>query len=273
MSSSLNPAASLLADDEAPAFSIEQPEGRSPWVLLCDHASPAIPRALGTLGLSEADRRRHIAWDIGIAAVSRALAAALDATLILQNWSRLVVDCNRPPQAADAIAQRSDGSDIPGNAGLDEAAVAQRRRAVFDPYHRAIGELLDARAAALRPARLLMMHSFTPVYGGVARPWQVGVLYGRDDRLARILLPALREEDIGEIGDNQPYDVSDDTDYAVPVHGEARGLPHVELELRQDLIESPSGQLRWARRLQHLLLACEPAVALLDLPSAGVPLR
>lgn len=254
----------LLAADEATAFTLERPDGPSPWVLLCDHASPAIPRALGDLGLGAADLTRHIAWDIGIAAVTRQLAAALGATAVLQNWSRLVVDCNRPPQAEDAIATHSDGIFIPGNLHLDAAAVAARRAAIFEPYHAAIRQLLDARSAAARPTRLLMMHSFTPVHGGIARPWQIGVLHGRDARLATILLAALREDPALVVGDNQPYDVSDSTDYAVPVHGEARGLPHVELELRQDLIDAPAGQQAWARRLQVLLQDCEARIASLD---------
>jgi predicted N-formylglutamate amidohydrolase len=187
----------------------------------------------------------------------------LDATIVLQNWSRLVVDCNRPPQAPDAISLISDGTPIPGNVGLDAAAIAARRQAIFDPYHRAITDLVDARRDTGRPVRLLMMHSFTPVYGGMARPWPIGVLYGRDARLASILLPALRKAGIGEVGDNQPYDVSDETDYAVPVHGEARGLLHVELELRQDLISDDAGQRKWARTLQGLLQSCESSIAAL----------
>jgi predicted N-formylglutamate amidohydrolase len=267
--SAADSAPSLLAPDEPPAFTLERPDGRSSWVLLCDHASAAIPRALSGLGLSETDRQRHIAWDIGIAGVSRYLAAALDATLVLQNWSRLVVDCNRPPQAPDAIAVSSDGTVIPGNIGLEDAAIAQRRRSIFDPYHAAIRALLDQRAAAGRPVRLLMMHSFTPIFGGVARPWQIGVLYGRDARLASILMSQLRRDPELTVGDNQPYDVSDATDYAVPVHGEARALPHVELEIRQDLIESPSAQPDWARSLQATLEACETQIAALDKPRSA----
>lgn len=258
----------LLAADEPAAFSIERPGARGPWVLLCDHASPAIPRALGGLGLGDADRGRHIAWDIGAAALTRQLAAALDATAVLQNWSRLVIDCNRPPGAADSIAAISDGTRVPGNR-VDEAERARRRAAIFDPYHNAIRQLLDARREAGRPTRLLMMHSFTPVYAGCARPWQVGVLYGRDARLATIVLDALRREPGLCVGENLPYDVSDETDYAVPVHGEARGLPHVELELRQDLIAQPHGQRHWARRLATLLAADEARIAPLDLPRGG----
>lgn len=240
----------LLSCDEPAAFTVERPQGRSPFLLLCDHAGNRIPRRLRDLGLAAPELQRHIAWDIGIAGVGRELAARLDAVCIAQPYSRLVIDCNRPPEAADSIVGSSDGTPIPGNANLDSAQRLQRQRGIFQPYHRRIEAELDGRT---QPPCLIALHSFTPVFAGFARPWHVGVLYQRDARLAAALLGLLRGEGDLEVGDNQPYTVGDDTDYAIPRYGEARGLLHVELELRQDLIADAQGQQRWAARLARLL--------------------
>ena len=248
----------LDPDEPAPAVLVNA-DGNSPFLLACDHAGNRIPRRLGTLGLSEADRQRHIAWDIGIAGVGRALAPLLDAALILQTYSRLVIDCNRDPAVASSIPEISEVTEIPGNLGLDAAARAGRQAAIFRPYHERIAAMLDRRAAEGRRTVLVALHSFTPVYEGVRRPWHAGVLYNRDARLAHALLSLLREEGDLVVGDNEPYRVSDLTDYTVPVHGEGRGLPHVEIEIRQDLIAMPEGQARWARRLARLLPAAGAA--------------
>jgi predicted N-formylglutamate amidohydrolase len=244
----------LLAPDEPPPFTIVNATAGSPWVITCDHASNRVPRALGTLGVSDEERARHIGCDIGAAAVTRLLAARLDGWAILTGYSRLVIDCNRRPDVPSSIPTRSENTDIPGNIGMNEDAAILRRRTLFDPYHEAITEELDRRAAALRNTIFVAMHSFTPVYDGVARPMHAGVLYNRDARLARALLAGLRNEPGLVIGDNAPYSVSDDSDYGIPVHGERRGLPHVELEVRQDLIASPAGQEEWAERLARLLV-------------------
>jgi predicted N-formylglutamate amidohydrolase len=248
----------LDPDEPAPAVLVNA-DGNSPFLLACDHAGNRIPRRLGTLGLSEADRQRHIAWDIGIAGVGRALAPLLDAALILQTYSRLVIDCNRDPAVASSIPEISEVTEIPGNLGLDAAARAGRQAAIFRPYHERIAAMLDRRAAEGRRTVLVALHSFTPVYEGVRRPWHAGVLYNRDARLAHALLSLLREEGDLVVGDNEPYRVSDLTDYTVPVHGEKRGLPHVEIEIRQDLIAMPEGQARWAQRLARLLPAAGAA--------------
>jgi predicted N-formylglutamate amidohydrolase len=245
----------LLAPDEPSAFTIVNAHSVSPWVITCDHAGRRIPRALGTMGVSEAERARHIGWDIGAAAVARRLAARLDGWAILQTYSRLVIDCNRPPGVDSSIPTRSENTPIPGNEGIDEAAAAARRAEIFDPYHAAIAAELDARKAAGRPAVLVAMHSFTPVYDGIARPMHAGMLYNRDARLAHALLDGLRAEPGLVVGDNAPYCVSDESDYGIPVHGERRGLPHVEIEVRQDLIAEADGQAEWAERLARLLLA------------------
>ena len=251
-------APALLRPGDPPPFEVLRPDGRSPWLFVVDHAGRAIPAALGDLGLPPGEIDRHIGWDIGIAGVARHLAAALDAWTILQAYSRLVIDCNRPLTSPTSIVEASDGTGVPGNRGLDAAARAARAQAIFLPYHARIARELDARRDAGRPTLLVTLHSFTPVMGGVARPWHCGVLYQRDARLAHALRDLLQAEGDLVVGDNQPYAVSDATDYAIPVHGETRGLPHVGLEIRQDLIADADGQAAWARRLARLLRALEP---------------
>jgi predicted N-formylglutamate amidohydrolase len=250
--------ARLLAADEPAALALEREHGASPFLLICDHASRRIPRALGDLGVSEADRQRHVAWDIGAAGVATRLAAALDAFAILQNYSRLVIDCNRPLDAPGSIVARSEATDIPGNANIDATAAAARVREIFLPYHARIAGELDRRVAQGKPTILISVHSFTPVYHGVARPWQIGMLYGRDARVAHRLLAIIRAEGRWNVGDNEPYAVTATTDYAIPVHCETRGIAHVGLEIRQDLIEQADGQDEWATRIAGWLSAIAP---------------
>ena len=240
---------SVLGPDEPPAFQIVREHGRSAYFLTCDHGGNLLPRALGTLGLSALDLQRHIAWDIGAAALARRLAEALDAFLIVQTYSRLVIDCNRPLHSPCSITALSESTPIPGNQQVDAAEVEGRRRQIFQPYHDRIVAELDARAAAGRPTILVAVHSFTPEFMGEKRPWHVGVLYHRDARLARILLEFFRGEAGLVVGDNQPYSAGDESDYAVPIHGERRSIPHVELEIRQDLLADEAGQIAWAQRL------------------------
>ena len=180
-------------------------------------------------------------------------------------WDRLLVDCNRPLDAPGSIVERSDGTDVPGNAGIDTGARQRRIDGIFRPYHARIEAELDRRAAASRPTLLVAMHSFTPEMGGQRRPWHAGVLYQRDARLAHPLLEVMRA-DGWCVGDNQPYAVSDATDYAIPVYGEQRGLPHVELEVRQDLIADAEGQRVWGERMAHWLLRAAQHAALLPPP-------
>ena len=245
----------LLAPDEPPAVASRRLDGASPFLLACDHAGRAVPRRLGRLGLPDAEFDRHIAWDIGIAAVSRLLSEKLDAALIEQPYSRLVIDCNRPPHVAGSIPVVSEVTEIPGNVGLSEAEKAERVDLVFRPYHDALAAALDARKEAGRPTVLIAMHSFTPRYRGDARPWHIGTLYGRDGRLAASLRPLLAAEAGLVVGDNEPYAVGSDTDWTIPVHGEARGIPVLGLEIRQDLITHEDGQALWAERLASLLPA------------------
>ncbi|MGA8550667.1 MAG: N-formylglutamate amidohydrolase [Stellaceae bacterium] len=245
----------LLDPDEPDPAALDNEAGGSAFFLTCDHGGRAIPRRLGRLGLPKPETFRHIAWDIGVAAVGRLLSAQLDAALIVQEYSRLVIDCNRDPSVPSSIAEISEDTPIPGNCGLDPAGRTARIEAVFRPYHDRIGAALDRRRALRQPTMLVALHSFTPVYKGVSRPWHVGVLYNRDARLAHPFLGLLRAEGDLTVGDNEPYRVTDQTDYTVPVHGERRGLPYLEIEIRQDLIAEPSGQANWAERLARLLPA------------------
>lgn len=248
----------LLSANDPPIYTIHRPHGTSPFLLLADHAGQQIPQALADLGLPQAELDRHIGWDIGIAGTTRALAELLDAWAIEQTYSRLLIDCNRPLASPTLIPQVSDHTAVPGNVDLGDAQRQQRIEAIHAPYHARIEAELDARRDAARPTLLVMMHSFTPTMNGEQRPWQAGVLYHRDTRFAHALLQALRDEGDLVVGDNQPYSVNSSSDYAVPVHGEGRGLVHVELEIRQDLIADAGGQQAWAQRLARIFTALQP---------------
>jgi predicted N-formylglutamate amidohydrolase len=243
----------LLAGDEPAAVTLHNENGSSRFLFTADHAGNGIPRALGRLGLSEAECERHIAWDIGIAAVSRLLADTLNATLVQQNYSRLVIDCNRTPGSETSILELSEMTTIPGNMGLTEAQKAIRVREIFQPYHEQLEYELDRRRQNKRPTLLIAMHSFTPVFKGFVRPWHVGVLYNRDSRFAHHLMALLNREEGLVVGDNEPYNISDASDYTIPMHGERNGLPHVAIEIRQDLIANEEGQKNWNALLARLL--------------------
>jgi len=248
----------LLAADEPAPVTVERSAGLSAFFLACDHAGDRIPKRLRSLGLDDRDLGRHIAIDIGAAAVARRLSAQLDATLALQTYSRLVIDCNRAFDAQGSIATISETTDIPGNRALDPGQAEARRREIFTPYHDTIRGLLDQRAAAGQTSVLVAVHSFTPVFKGVSRPWHIGLLYNRDRRLADIMFDLLGRDDGLCVGDNQPYAVGDATDYTIPVHGERRGIAHIEIEIRQDLVTEPEGQAEWAARLAKVLTAALP---------------
>ena len=241
----------MLAPDEPHPALVRQGRGGSPFVLVADHAGNAIPRSLGDLGLSEADRTRHIAWDIGIAWVADALAERLGAPLVRQRYSRLVIDCNRDPARSDAIVEFSDGTPIPGNTGLAQAARAERIAEIHAPYHAAIGGVLDAARSPI----VVALHSFTPEMDRFARPWHAGVLHDRGDRrFSDAVLAELRAKLDEPVGDNEPYAMSG-IDFTVPHHCYDAGRPYAEIEIRQDLIAQPAGQARWAELLAQVLLA------------------
>src|SRR5665213_211529 len=242
----------LLDGEDVPPVLEHRVAGRSPFLLTCDHYGRVIPRRLGDLGLPASELERHIAWDIGIAGVAEALSNRLGAHLIAQRCSRLVIDCNRPPGVPSSIPRISEATVIPGNDGITREAADIRRREVFDPYHRRIDEAIDTRLREGRRTVLLSLHSFTPVYAGVARPWRIGTLYHRDTGLPPLVLKLLRGEPDLVVGDNEPYAVSDETDYTIPVHGERRELMNSGIEIRQDLITDVAGQREWAERLASI---------------------
>jgi predicted N-formylglutamate amidohydrolase len=251
-----SPAGLLGPGDPWPAI-VTNPGGASRFLLFGDHAGRLTPQSLGDLGLPPEAWERHIAWDIGVAGVGERLAAALDAPFIRQAYSRLVIDCNRAPRHPTSIPPVSELTPIPGNKGLSDEERTARKAAIFDPYHAAISQLLDQRKAAGRRTILVAMHSFTPVFKSVARKVEVGVLYHHETQLSRIMLDLLRAEGDLVVGANEPYAITDDSDYTVPVHGEGRGLDHVEIEIRQDLIAEALGQQAWAERMARLLRAAD----------------
>ena len=245
----------LLGADDPPPFILDNPSGRSPFLLIGDHAGSAIPSRLGDLGVARANRERHIGWDIGVAALGAELSRALEAVFIRQPYSRLVIDCNRAPESAGAILQESDGTPVPGNSGLGPADRARRIEAIHEPYQAAIGAELERRRAARLPTILISLHSFTPRLGDAPRPWEIGVLHaGGDSRFAHRLLATLRAETAHCVGDNEPYRM-DETDYTVPRHCFGPRLLYAELEVRQDLLGNAEDVRRWSSIIERALLA------------------
>ncbi len=226
--------------------------GRSPFLLACDHYGRLVPRALGDLGLAAGEFERHIAWDVGIAGVADALSKRLGAHLIAQRYSRLVIDCNRPrkPPARSRASARRPRS--PATKGWPPARPRRGGRRSSIPITAASTRRSAAGCGTTFRPCWWRCHSFTPVYAGVARPWHIGTLYHRDTRLPPLLLKYLRAEGDLVVGDNEPYAVTDDTDYTIPVHGESRGLMNSGIEIRQDLIAAPAGQQQWADRLARV---------------------
>lgn len=245
----------LLGDKDLPAVRVFAPGASSPFLLIGDHAGAAIPQALGTLGLSAHARARHIALDIGVQALGEALSEALGATFIAQRYSRLVIDCNRHPDSEEAIAAISDGTAVPGNVDLTGDERAQRIDEIHAPYHRAIADCLAQRDARGQRTILVALHSFTPIMGGIARPWEAGVLHdGHADVFALAVRDGLRAAGDLTIGDNEPYRM-DATDYTVPCHAFAQDRPYLELEVRQDLLASDADVRRWRDRLAAIFQA------------------
>jgi predicted N-formylglutamate amidohydrolase len=243
----------MLYDDEPSPFRVLQSEGKSPFFLTADHAGNRIPRVLGDLGLSDEERCRHIGWDIGIEGVTTCLSELLDATAVIQYYSRLVIDCNRQPSVSTSIPETAEMTPIPGNRNLDHAARTARREAIFDPYHKAIADQIAHRRQVGTPTIYVAMHSFTPVFKDERREMDIAVLYNRSPRLSKALASRLRDEGNLVVAENAPYRVSDETDYGVPIHAEHSGLDYVEIEIRQDLISNANAQAIWATRLARLL--------------------
>ncbi|HZF14473.1 MAG TPA: N-formylglutamate amidohydrolase [Steroidobacteraceae bacterium] len=246
MSRTATVASPLVGDSDAPPFSHFNAAGRAPALIVCDHASRIIPASLQDLGLPRSALERHIAWDIGAADLARSLALRLDAPAVLAGFSRLVIDCNRRLDDPTLIVAESDGQAIPGNIGLSAAARAERVRACHAPYHEAVAGRLAAFARAGVVPAVISIHSFTPVFGGTARPWHVGVLWDTDGRMAKPMLAALRVLPELCVGDNLPYSGRHPADYTVDRHAESVGLPHLCLEVRQDLLATAEGVERWS---------------------------
>ena len=239
----------LLGPDDPPPFSVFNERGKAPLLLLCDHASKAVPKALAGLGISEADLSRHIGWDIGGLEAAQALAEALDAPLVASGYSRLVIDCNRWPGGEGSIPEISDGTPVPANRDLDPVRARERADACFWPYHHEVARQLDRMVTGGRAVALLVMHSFTPRMNGVERPWHVGVLWNDDPRLPLPLLAELRRDGGLVVGDNEPYSARDDFEYTLNAHPRPRKLPYCSLEVRQDLIATAPDARLWGRRL------------------------
>ena len=251
-----SPGGALLGAGDPPAFEVVNPEGAAPAVFLCDHASNRVPRALRGLGLPPGELRRHIAWDVGAAALARRLAVHFDAPAVLSGYSRLVIDCNRALEDEQSIPEVSDGTVVPGNRGLTKREAAARAEACFRPYHEACAAALDRAEARGRVPPVVIMHSFTPALaGGSLRPWHVGVLWKEDGRIARPLLRVLRARGDLCVGDNQPYNAAAAAPrgYTMPVHAAGRGRAGVQIEVRQDLIADEPGIGRWAGILVEAL--------------------
>lgn len=256
------PGLALLAPDEAPACEIVNEGGTAPFVLICDHASALIPRALHGLGLDEAVRTRHIGWDIGAAELARRLSARFDAPLVLAGYSRLVIDCNREFDDPTSIPTISDGIEIPGNRAIGADRAEARQRIFFAPYHAAIEAVIAGFQARGHAPAVISIHSMTPIFEGVERRWEVCVLWNEDPRVAVPFLKNLRDDGDIVVGDNQPYSGRDDYGYSIQHHAEATALPHVLIEVRQNLIDTNQGAARWSERVARAL-----GPALLDDPS------
>jgi predicted N-formylglutamate amidohydrolase len=242
----------LLGAIDPPPVIAELRDDDTPFLFTCDHAGREVPAALAALGLPPDAFERHIAWDIGAAAVTRALAAALGASFVMQRYSRLVIDCNRDPATAAAIPTVSDHVFIPGNQGLDAAARRARVLEIHTPYHAAIAAALDRRQAEGRSTIMVFMHSFTPRMDGFDRPWRFGVIREPTSRFSERVLQRLRGAGGFEVGDNLPY-AMDGVDYSAPTHAFARGLDYLELEMRQDTVADAAGQAETAALLQAVL--------------------
>lgn len=243
---------------DPPAAETVNPDGASPYMLLCEHASNFIPARYAKLGLADAELERHIAWDIGVAPIARELAKALDAPLVLAGYSRLLIDCNRPAGARTSIPEISEVTQIPGNIGLTAEERKTREDSFYWPFQKAVARILDRRQAAKMPTLVFGVHSFTPVFKGFQRPWHAGVLFRKACFYGEALVANLQEPGLNVVA-NEPYQIDDDGDYTVPVHGEARGLDAALIEIRQDLIAQRDGQMAWVKRLVPALQATAEA--------------
>ena len=235
-----------------PAYTLSREDSDHPLILVCEHASRFIPAGLNDLGLSHEAAREHIAWDIGALALAEGLSRALGATLLAANYSRLLVDLNRPLQAPDSIPAQSEIYQVPGNRDLDEATREYRRQSLFEPFHSRLTDLIDERVAQGRTVRVVGIHSFTPVYHDQPRALEVGVLFGKSMEYAQRLIDGLGRHPL-KVAGNEPYKINPLGDMTVPVHGDARGLESVLIEVRNDLLRTPENVRRFTEYLAPLL--------------------
>jgi predicted N-formylglutamate amidohydrolase len=247
---------SLLSPDEPGPFRIINPLSETPILLVCDHASCRIPKSLGDMGLDPFARRCHLAIDIGAGPLTETLAASLGVTAVMQNYSRLVVDCNRQLMDPSAFLEYGDGIIVPGNRNLHQQDKDLRASALYWPYHVAIGEQIARLRKTGRLPAMISIHSFTPVLNGESREWQMGVLWDKDDQTRRIFVEGLRAAGY-EVGDNEPYSGKAPQDFTIDHHAEEIGLPHVGIEIRQDLIDDDEGVAEIAE-VMHQVIASIP---------------
>jgi predicted N-formylglutamate amidohydrolase len=238
--------------DDPPVLTVLRPQGRSPIVLVCEHASNHIPADYADLGLPAAELQRHIAWDIGAEGLTRRLSALLDAPAFIAGWSRLLIDGNRPPGTPSSIPEISEATMIPGNAALSPDEIAARTARFFQPFHDGLARHLDERIGARRDTRVVGVHSFTPVFLGVPRPWHAGILFQNAADWGNRTVAALDRPDRPVIA-NEPYRIEAETDYLVPIQAERRGLDAILIEIRQDLLATSAQQHAWARELAKVL--------------------
>jgi predicted N-formylglutamate amidohydrolase len=236
----------LLSADEVPPVLEQCADGASPFLFTCDHYGRLVPCALGDLGVSKSEWERHIAWDIGAAAISEILARRFNAPAILSTVTRLLIDCNRQFEDPNLTPATSDGTEIPANRGLTDAERETRWRRYHQPYHAAIAQAIDRKLASGRSPVVLSIHSMTATLRGIARPWQIAVCWDMDQRLSAPMLEALRTRAGIVVGDNEPYNLDPSEDYSVPIHANSRGLEHLQIEFRQDEVADAGGQQRWA---------------------------
>ncbi|KXF76049.1 N-formylglutamate amidohydrolase [Paramesorhizobium deserti] len=241
-----------VADVEIPVR-ITNGHGKSPVLLLCDHASNHIPSGFDTLGLTKKDLQRHIAWDPGALGVAREMSRLLDAPLVESCISRLIVDCNRPLDAPDLVPSLSELTNIPGNMHLSESEIAERVVLAHAPYHAAIEALVASRIAAGIPPVLVAIHTFTPVYRGEERPWHVGIIHDDDTRLAAPIIAGLQAMAGLCVGINQPYSPADRVYYTLERHAQAKQLKAVMIEIRNDLVTTEQQEKQWGERLARIL--------------------
>ena len=248
--------AALLSPADPPAYTVINEEAEVPVLFLCEHAGKAVPSALGDLGISTEDLNDHIGWDIGAEGVTRHLAATFGATAVVATYSRLVIDANRPLDHPGSMPEESDARPIPANIGLSADDRRARQEACFWPYHR-MAARHRVRLSRSQDPVLVFVHSFTPqLTGGEPRPWEIGILWDEDERLAGPLLTHLRHTMGSKVGDNQPYSGKGGTGYSSHVHAKETGLPHIMLEVRNDLIRDDAGQRHWAGVLADALRLC-----------------